>query len=136
MRRRGAEPIKEAEAYVPLKVPNPHRLGSHEWYLEERRRDGKHVTSKEDKHRAESKQRSTRQALSDADIDRDELPDLAAVARRKASAKDDHPPVWALCALMLCCILWMIISEVLTHWWTVRGSFSLHMGAMKRHLDL
>ena len=142
MRRRGGEKTaEEPPAYVPTKLPNPHRVGTAEWYLEERRRDGKPVNTKEDKDKRDAAQRSTRAALSDADIDRDELPDLAAVARRKAKAKesggpDDHPPVWALCALVLCCIIWMIISEVLTHWWSHKGSFSLHFNAMRRHLEL
>lgn len=105
-------------------------------YLEERRRDGKPVNTPEDRERRAVKERSVRAALSDADVDREELPDLAAAAKRKANAPDDHPPVWALCGLVLVCVLWMVVTEVVSHWWTVRGSFTFHMNALARHLDL
>lgn len=94
------------------------------------------MTTAADRQRQAQEARSTRQALSDADVDREELPDLAAVARRKANAPDEHPPLWALCALLVGCVLWVLLTEVVSHWWNVRGSFSLHMKALARHLDL
>ena len=133
-RKRGGA---DADGYIPAPTPNPHRLGSKEWYLEERRRDGKVVATDEDRARRKQEQRSVRQALSDADVDREELPDLAAVSKRKANEKDDdHPPVWALCGLLFGCVLWMVVLEVVTHWWTVRGSFSFHVNALRRHLEV
>jgi hypothetical protein len=94
------------------------------------------VNTAEERGRRAAKGRSVRTALSDADVDREELPDLASAAKRKANAPDDHPPVWALCGLVLACVLWMVVTEVVSHWWTVRGSFTFHMNALARHLDL
>ena len=122
--------------YAHAPTPNPYRLGSQEWYLEERRRDGQPVTTAEDRKRQAEEHSSARHALSDADIDREELPDLASAAKRKRTASDDHPPVWAVCGLLVVCVLWVVLTEVVSHWWTVRGSFSFHMKALARHLDL
>ena len=95
------------------KAPNPYRVGSKEWYLEERRAAGLPVLDREALKRRLA---SAREAALDAHIDRDELPDLAGVGRRKGTR--EQPPIWVLALILVGCACLVVVTEVLGHWFS------------------